>query len=340
MKVTQRRSPFLKQFSGPGANAIVCFQFWQAVIASGCPGECAYCFLQTQFPYRTGLYELKGTLFENLPDIVPETIKWLRQDKPAGLIIGENQDGLAFEKPYKTLLGVTPLELLLPLFIGQNPIGHTLVILSKFTNTEYAEAFGPSPNVVFSWSLSLPTIGTRYEKKVAPLGLRLEKAALMKKRGYRVRLRLDALAPVPEWEKDLEQIMRAINDIGPEMLTVGALRASNANALRRAAAANGRDDSIFDYIDSRDPSGFKYRTGLSFQVQAFRKIKELLDDSIPLGLCKEHQAVWKAIGLPWQGCHCLHGSQDLITSDRRSILMELRDSKAPVANVPTTLGGE
>jgi len=316
MKVTCRKSPFVRQFSGPGKDEIVCFQFWQAIVASGCPGECAYCFLQTQFPYRRGLYELKGTLFKNLPDIVPEALAWLNQPCPAGLIIGENQDGLAFEKPYKRLLGVTPLELLIPLFNERNPVGHTLIILSKFTSTEYGEAFGPSPNVVFSWSLSLPSISERYERKVAPLAGRLAKAAAMKKVGYRIRFRLDALAPVPGWERELEDIMVSINDIRPEMLTIGTLRATNALALRRAAVANGRDDSIFDYISSKDPSGFKYRTGQEFHVQAFRRIKELLEPSIKLGLCKEHKTIWRAIGASWQGCHCLHGTYDKIAIKR------------------------
>lgn len=94
MKVTRRSSPFIKQFSGPGENSIICFRFWQAVIASGCPGECAYCFLQTQYPYRTGLYDLKGTIFENLPDIVSEAKAWLAQSYPAGLILKEDKSML------------------------------------------------------------------------------------------------------------------------------------------------------------------------------------------------------------------------------------------------------
>jgi len=76
--------------------------------------------LQTQYPYRSGLYDLKGTLFSNIRRIVPEARAWLKQPQPAGLIIGENQDGLAFEKTYKRLLQVTPLELLIPLFQNEN----------------------------------------------------------------------------------------------------------------------------------------------------------------------------------------------------------------------------
>ena len=320
MHPVHRAGTFIKQFVGPGDNTIVCFKFHQAVIASGCPGECAYCFLQTQYPYRSGQYDIKGTLFENIREIVPETRKWLRHPTPAGLILGENQDGLAFEGAYMKALGVTPLQLLIPLFNTENPVGHLLIVLSKFTTTSYAEAFGPSPNVVFSWSLSLPTISRDYEKKVASLDARLAKAAEMKAAGYRIRFRLDALAPIPGWEEELVEVMGRINEVGPEMLTIGALRASNKTALRRAAEANERDGSIFDHIATVDASRFKHRTEGEFHVRVFQLIKEQLQQGISLGLCKEEAALWQEIGATWQGCHCLHGTTDAVVGDRVRLL--------------------
>jgi DNA repair photolyase len=322
MKTVRRSGQFIRQFAGPGDNNIICFKFWQAVVASGCPGECSYCFLQTQTPYRTGLYDVKGTLFENLRDIVDETKKWLQHQQPLGLIVGENQDGLAFEGPYKKQLGCTPLELLIPLFESPdtNPVGHTLIVLSKFTSTQHAEILGPSKHVVFSWSLSLPTISAKYEKKVASLEARLQKATDLKSAGYRIRFRLDAMAPIPGWETELGLMIKRINHIAPEMLTIGALRASNATALRTAAVNNGRNGSIFDYIETIDPSGFKYRTEHDFHQKAFQKIKNDLRPDIALGLCKEDATMWRQVGVGWQGCHCLHGSFDTIATARVGIL--------------------
>lgn len=320
MLTKTRSGSFLKQFVGAGDNNIICFKFWQAVVASGCPGECAYCFLQTQYPYRSKMYDIKGTLFENLIDIVPETRKWLKQSQRQGLIIGENQDGLAFESPYKKLLGITPLELLIPLFQNENPNGHTLIILSKFTSTKYAEVFGPSPHVVFSWSLSLPSISQKYEKKVASLKARLQKALQMNNDGYRIRFRLDALAPIANWEIELESVMRQINEVAPEMLTIGALRSSQKTNLRRAAETNNRDGSIFDYIADKDPSKFKYRTDGDFHQQVFKRVKELIDPKIALGLCKEDVSMWQAAKLNWQGCHCLDGKDDKIARERVKLL--------------------
>lgn len=324
MKITERKGSFIKRFEGPGEETdIICFRFWQAVVASGCPGECSYCFLQGLSPYegRLGIYSLKGTIFENLSEIVPQVRAWLKNHKePAGLIVGENQDGLAFEQPYKRLIGVTPLELLIPLFDKENSIGHTLIVLSKFTSTQYAENLGPSRNVVFSWSLSLPTISERYEKKVAPLEARLKKAEAMKKEGYRIRFRLDALAPIPGWRDELHYIVTRINDAMPEMLTVGALRATDTKILRQASERNGRDAGIFDFIATKDASGFKYRTDPDFQKEAFATVREKLAPGIELGLCKEDVSLWQHSHIQWQGCHCLHGRVDQTTTPRLHLL--------------------
>jgi len=321
MRVVERSSPFIRQFSGPGPDSqIVCFKFWQAVVASGCPGACAYCFLQTQEPYRTGLYDLNGTLFSNLRRLERETVAWLHASQSArGLIVGENQDGLAFERPYKRLLGITPLELMVPLFSSRvtNPFGSRLVILSKFTTTEFAEAAArPNDRVIFSWSLSLPTISRRYEKKVAPLERRLEAAARLKRMGWAIRFRLDALVPFDGWRQDVHDVVDAINAVEPEMLTLGSLRASNARSLQNSAIKNGRDGSIFNALADRDPSGFKYRLDPAIQAAMFREVRTRLDPSIRLDLCKEDASVWRRLGLKFSGCHCLAGHTDSLVRER------------------------
>lgn len=325
MRVTRREGSFIKQFGGADGE-IVCFKFYQAGVAQGCPGACSYCFLQTSpaFVFRKD-YDLMGTLYENLRDIVPQVRAWLKRvTTPAGMIVGENQDGIGFEYPYKRLLGVTPLELLIPLFENENPHGHLLVVLSKFVGTRYAEAFGPQRHVAYSWSLSLPSVSEKYEKKVSPLPARVAKARRMKAAGYRVRFRLDALAPVPGWQGELEEVMGLVNDVGPEMLTVGALRATCVGALRNAAEANGRDASIFDYIETVDPSNFKHRTADDFHAAAFRRVRELVAPGITLGLCKEDLSMWQEAGVEWAGCHCLHGADDRVTVPRLHLLQRTR----------------
>lgn len=90
----------------------------------------------------------------------------------------------------------------------------------------------------------------------------------------------------------LDEVMRRINGVGPEMLTIGVLRATNPSVLRKAAEKNGRNGSIFNYISTVDPSGFKHRTEHDFHVSIFCKIKEHLAPGISLGLCKEDDSLW------------------------------------------------
>jgi hypothetical protein len=340
MRVVKRPSPFIRQFAGPGDETnIVCFRFWQAVIASGCPGACAYCFLQTQEPYRTGLYELTGTLFENLhPRLEEEATWWLASStEPRGLIVGENQDGLAFERPYKALLGKTPLEVLVPLFSSPetNPAACRLIVLSKFTTTEYAEASAqPNDRVVFSWSLSLPSISKLYERKVAPLRRRLQVAKRLKQLGWAIRFRLDALFPVDNWQDEVREVVSLINEVQPEMLTVGSLRATNVRALQAAAFKNGRDGRIFDELREKDPSGFKYRLDPLTQALMFREVKTHLAPAVRLDLCKEDLSVWRRVGLSFSGCHCLANSADEIVTERVDqglSLVKLEGFRKPLA---------
>ena len=115
---------------------------------------------------------------------------------------------------------------------------------------------------------------------------------------------------------DTHAAIRQINRIGPEMVTLGALRATSAKSLRGAAAKNGRDDSIFDYLtEERDPSGFKYRIPFPVQVELFRYALGKLSPVIVPALCKEDQALWRELGTPFRGCHCLLGATDALVGE-------------------------
>ncbi|MDA2912556.1 hypothetical protein MYX77_01100 [Acidobacteriia bacterium AH_259_A11_L15] len=331
MKVVEREGPFIKRFSGPDEeSAIICFKFWQGVIASGCAGKCDYCWLQTQSPYSTGRYELTGTLFSNLPERLPaELAKWLTFPVPRALIFGENQDGLGFEHPYKRMFGVTPLEIAIPMFSDPsvNRVGHKLIVLSKFDSVDYARTFPPNPNVIFSWSVSSEWVSSHHEKGVAPLERRLTCAELMKSDGSPVRFRLDPMIPHEGWQQDYAQTIARINAIKPEMVTIGALRATNKNKLKQAAKRNKRDGSIFNILTEKDPSDFKWRIPLNQQIDLFSFAIMQVDSHVVPALCKEDETIWRAVdkclkakghpGLTFRGCHCV------IAGSRKDVLVQL-----------------
>src|SRR6266852_415460 len=120
----------------------------------------------------------------------------------------------------------------------------------------------------------------------------------------------------------------AINALQPEMVTLGALRATSYHGLRNAAKANGRDESIFDFLtEEKDPSGFKYRIPCEAQVELFRFDIDKLNSKITPALCKEDKALWKALAMKFDGCHCLLGRNDAIVKERNSEMKYAREIK-------------
>lgn len=133
---------------------------------------------------------------------------------------------------------------------------------------------------------------------------------MMQEAGWPIRFRLDPMIPYhdagEDWRVGYTRAIERINALRPEMVTIGALRASTMG-LATAAEKNGRPTDLFDYLSEKDPSGFKYRLPFEQQVEMYRFAIERLDRKriIP-ALCKEDMSVWKAVGLEFHGCHCLH----------------------------------
>jgi len=308
------RGSFIKQYRGPDEDSgIVCFKFWELVVAAGCVYRCSYCFLQAVPSFVFGHYNLMGTIFSNWKQMIEETEKWLEWPTPRMLLIGELQDGLVFDGVYKKYAGQSITEMLIPLFAQQKR--HRMIFLTKSVMTQFAKKLPPTDRVVFSWSVNSEEVGKKWEIGTPPPSKRFQAAQEMKELGWPVRFRLDPMVSYDGWESGYAWAIDQINAIGPEMVTIGALRASNT--LQAHTARNGRDASIFDKLSEKDPSGFKYRLPFETQVKLFKFAVNRLDrKKIGVALCKEDMSLWKAIGLKFEGCHCLLGKKDEVISER------------------------
>jgi spore photoproduct lyase len=315
MKYGQRASGFIRRFAGPGEDSsIICFKFWQLVPAGGCPYRCAYCFLQTVPWFRFNPDQLYGLVYTNVDDMLKELKEWLEDVVPKMIIVGELQDGLVFDTAFKKVTGKPLTHWIIPLFANQKR--HRLIFLTKSTETQHALRLNSTDRVVFSWSVNAEEVARKWEHGAPLPSMRFAAAEKMKKAGWPIRFRLDPMVPYDNWEKGYAEAIDRINSIGPEMVTLGALRATSAKSLRLASKTNGRDHSVFDYlIEEKDPSGFKYRIPFESQVDMFRFAVRRLKGNITPALCKEDITLWKRIGLKFNGCHCLLGGKDSVVSE-------------------------
>src|SRR5271157_2676711 len=225
------RGRFIKQFSGPGeGSGVVCFKFWQLAHASGCPFQCAYCFLQTTAYFRFNKAALMGQIYPDWKKMVGEVERWLESPTPRMLIVGELQDGLAFDSAYLAATGKALTHHLVPLFAAQSR--HRLIFLTKSTLIRHALQLPATDRVIFSWSVNAEYAARKWELGAPRLEHRFDAAAKLASEGWPIRFRLDPMVPYVDteagqtWRDGYSEAIDRINALSPEMVTIGALRAS------------------------------------------------------------------------------------------------------------------
>jgi len=267
----KRKSPFIRYFdkTPPG---IVCPHYYLLAHANGCPYECAYCYLSLTFRQK------KCEWFTNLGDMEGDLRAWL-------FGVGELADSLAIDSTW--------FQVAYRLFTGPaNPIGHTLLLVTKSEATELLE-YEPHPSVVVSFSVNAESMASKHERGAPSPKLRLDAAAELKRRGWRIRLRLDPMLPCSNWREAYLPTVKRIAEIQPERVTLGSLR--YFPSLPRY-----HPDFPSMPVKRDGPDG-RYRLPYSLRIEMYEFVREHLN--MPFGLCKETDALHAAVK-PDPRCNC------------------------------------
>ncbi|AFG37301.1 SPL family radical SAM protein [Spirochaeta africana] len=139
-----------------------------------------------------------------------------------------------------------------------------------------AEMGGPPQNVLLVWSLSPAAIAARYERGTASFQGRLAAARLALQEGWRVRLCLDPIIRVPDWEAVYRECIRhtfaRLDPARIEQLSFGVFRLG-ADFLRRLRES--RQDSSILYHP------FEVADGLAtYQQQAIDEMQTAITDEL------------------------------------------------------------
>lgn len=272
---------------------VVCPHFMELKWATGCPYDCAWCYLQgtfRHFKYGTRPY------FKDRSMIHDHVRFFLQTYPPRILNSGELCDSLMRDPKSKT----TFPEFIIPIFENQNPAGHKILFLTKSDRVDDLLGIEKHDHAIMSFTLNALPVSERWEKGAPPTPRRIEAAKKVFDAGYETRIRIDPMVPIEGWKEHyLSLVDRVMNVFLPERITLGSLRGL------QSTINEATDKSWVEYLSERSGWGLKIPLGQRFEMYkvVIDHLKEKYD-YVDVGLCKETLEMWQTLDMNWRECKC------------------------------------
>lgn len=296
-----RGSWFVDFPGGEGKNNCPSFAYLRAEL--GCAFACEYCYLE-----RQRFRKPKGA--EINPDVdtlYKEVEKFLVKPGEQAVILGEVSDPWGWAPTHELVRERN--RRLVRMFSAQHR--HTLVFLTKAARVnEFVDDLKPSAAVVFSWSVNARGVAARYERGAPSPDRRLLEAMTLKRSGWRVRIRVDPMIPIPGWEREYDELADRLVHLAPEQVTSGSWRPKQRDQMLKTV-----EPAIREMLD-RGPDG-RYR--LRNRLEMYRRLWSKLRGHVrELALCKEEfdvqQELYSMFGVERQACNCLGSAAPIVRS--------------------------
>ena len=276
------------------SSDVVCPHFLELKWAYGCPFDCAWCYLKGTFRFRP---ERLKPAFKPLEKVKLHVESFLAQvETPEILNSGEIADSLMGERnnhPFS--------KLIIPLFQQQKR--HKVLFVTKSANIKHLLEIPDTQQVIISFSLNAEPVAKRWERKAPSVQARIEAASKLYEHGYEVRIRIDPMVPVEEWDRHYRSLIDIIfNNFLPERITLGSLRGLQSTI-------NGvKDKSWTAYLKETSNWGKKidFETRYEMYETVIKYLKDQHDFS-KVALCKETVVMWEKLKMDWKHvkCNCI-----------------------------------
>jgi spore photoproduct lyase len=272
---------------------IVCPHFWEIRWAFGCPFECAYCYLQ-----GTGRGN-KSPRYRPINKVILAVDKAFKneyfQKHPSIFNSGELSDSLMYPTNMKQIVD----------FFETQEV-HKLLLLTKSSNVDWL-AQNPRKQTIASFSINASEISTMWEKKAPLPQQRIDAARRLIESGYEVRIRIDPIFPVENWQSYYENLIYSILSTlprDPNRITLGTPR----GLAKTLIFAKDRSWERTAFTETPEHSGWGKKAPASLRMEIytfiFDKLATLGFDKSRIALCKETLSIWKALKLDPTECKC------------------------------------
>jgi spore photoproduct lyase len=272
---------------------IVCPHFWELRWAFGCPFDCAYCYLQ-----GTGRGK-KSPKYRPILGVIKAIDKAFRDDyflkHPSIFNSGELSD---------SLMNPTNMKQIVDFFETQER--HKLLLLTKSANVTWLSQ-KTRKQTIASFSINAAEVSQKWEKKAPPPQQRIEAAKRLIESGYEVRIRIDPIFPVENWQRYYENLVYSIFSTlpsDPERITLGTPRGLSKTLI----FAKDRSWEITAFTENPERSGWgkKAPTNIRKEIYTFffDKLQSLGFDKGKIAICKETRSIWNELSMEPKDCRC------------------------------------
>jgi len=287
MVVMNRRSPFLMACPA-GSAEFACCGYLVLTLASNCPMDCSYCFLQEYLADNPGFQ-----VYANYADAMGELDRLAHRAPGRQLRVGTGElaDSLAFDR----ITGIS--RDLVESFAARE--GLTLELKTKTDEIDNLLDVDPRGHTIVSWTLSPDAVFRSSEHRTAPPAVRIESARRVLDAGYRVGFHLDPIIAYPDAARDYGELLDELFDsVAPDRIaffSMGTMRMTPK--LRSAARERFPNDRMLLGEEVLSPDG-RFRAFAPMRIPLYRQISERIKAAapkVPTYLCMEQATVHRKV---------------------------------------------
>src|SRR3984957_3038372 len=281
--IARRKTPFLMPCPA-GSSKFACCGYLVLTLASNCPMDCSYCFLQEYLADNPAFQ-----VYANYADSFDELDRLIANARGRSFRVGTGElaDSLAFD----SITGIS--RDLIDFFAARENL--TLELKTKTGEIENLLDVDPRGRVLVSWTLSTDAVYRSSEHLTASPAARIAAARAVLDAGYRVAFHFDPLIAYPDAERDYLQLIDQLFDVVPlkqiSFISMGGLRMTPR--LRGAARSRFPDDPMLCGEDVLASDG-RFRTFTPLRLNLYRTLAERFKKAgaeIPAYLCMEPASV-------------------------------------------------
>jgi len=183
---------------------------------------------------------------------------------------------------------------------------HKLLLLTKSHRVGWL-AKESRKQTIASFSLNATEVWRRWEKRTSSPQQRINAIKELLEAGYEVRVRVDPIFPIKNWESHYEDLVYSLLSelsSNPDRITLGTPR----GLAKTLIFAKDRSWERIAFTDQPEYTGWGKKAPKTIRKSVytffFDKLVNLGFDKSRIAVCKETKSMWRDLGLNPDQCRC------------------------------------